>query len=142
MIRKYKEMLLYIVFGLTTTVVNWCVYACCCELLGITAGNAVAWAAAVVYAFVTNKLFVFGSKSFAPKVVAAEAVKFFSARALSGVLEVFLPTALVSVGLDQSLLGLEGGVAKALVSVFVIASNYVFSKWIVFAKGKAMDNDP
>lgn len=134
LVRKYKEVLLYLFFGVTTTAVNWCVYAVTHRLLGITAGNAVAWVVAVVYAFVTNKVFVFESKSFAPGRLLGEAAKFFSARALSGVVEVFAPGALMALGVDHALFGLEGGIAKALVSVLVIVANYVLSKWVVFAK--------
>ena len=49
-------------------------------------------------------------------------------------MEIGLPTGLFALGLDQSLLGLEGGVAKALVSVLVIVMNYVLSKLLVFGK--------
>ena len=47
-----------------------------------------------------------------------------------------LTAALMALGVDQTLFGLEGGIAKALVSVLVIAANYVLSKWVVFAKAE------
>ena len=136
LIRKYKEIILYLFFGVTTTAVNWLVYALMTAVLHVdmTLANAVAWAAAVLYAFVTNKLFVFESKSMAPKVLLAEGVKFFSARIASGAAEVFLPALMVAVGLNGDLFGLKGGVAKAVVSIVVIVMNYVLSKWLVFRK--------
>lgn len=133
-LKKYRHILLYLLFGVTTTAVNWCIYAATYDLLGMTGANAVAWLGAVAYAFVTNKLFVFESKSLQLKVWLAEGVKFLASRAFSGVVEVLLPTGLFAIGLDQALLGLPGGVAKALVSVVVIVMNYVLSKWVVFSK--------
>ena len=135
-IRKHKEIILYLFFGVTTTAVNWAVYALMTAALhaDMTLANAVAWVAAVVYAFITNKLFVFESKSLKPKVLLSEGVKFFSARIASGIVEILLPTLMVAVGLNGTLLGLEGGIAKAVVSIVVIVMNYILSKWLVFRK--------
>jgi putative flippase GtrA len=131
---KYRQILLYLFFGVTTTAVNWCIYGLLHGLLQLdmTLSNAFAWLGAVLYAFVTNKLFVFESKSMAGKVLLVEGVKFFASRALSGAFEILLPTALFAIGLNQPLFGLEGGIAKALVSVLVIVTNYVLSKFLVF----------
>ena len=134
LIKKYRHILLYLFFGVTTTAVNWCIYAVTHDFLGMTAANAVAWLGAVVYAFVTNKLFVFESKSMQVKVWLTEGAKFLASRVFSGVVEVLLPTGLFALGLNQSLFGLEGGIAKALVSLVVIVMNYVLSKFLVFSK--------
>ena len=136
LITKHKEILLYLFFGVTTTAVNWAVYALMTAALhaDMTLANAVAWVAAVVYAFITNKLFVFESKSMEPKVLLSEGVKFFSARIASGIVEILLPTAMVAIGLSGTLFGLEGGIAKAVVSIVVIVMNYLLSKWLVFRK--------
>lgn len=133
-LKKYRQILLYLFFGVTTTAVNWCIYAVTHGLLGMTGANAVAWLGAVAYAFVTNKLFVFESKT---GNWLAEGVKFFASRVFSGVVEVFLPTGLYAIGLEQSLFGIPGGVAKALVSVLVIVMNYVLSKFLVFRRENA-----
>lgn len=133
---KYKQIILYLFFGVTTTVVNWCIYVLLHNILhaDMTLSNAAAWLGAVLYAFITNKLFVFESKSLESKVLLQESVKFFGSRAFSGVMEILLPTALYAVGLKQVLFGVEGGVAKALVSVLVIVLNYIFGKFLVFGK--------
>lgn len=133
---KYKQIISYLFFGVTTTAVNWCIYTPLHDLLRLdmTLSNAVAWFGAVLYAFITNKLFVFESKSMEPKRLFPEFVKFFATRGFSGVFEILLPTALFAVGLNQPLLGIEGGIAKALVSVLVIVMNYVLSKFVVFRK--------
>lgn len=133
--QKYKQILAYLFFGVTTTLVNWCIYGLLQTLrLDMTLSNAIAWLGAVCYAFITNKLFVFESKSFAFPVLLREIVSFFASRVASGAVEVFLPTLLYALGLNQTLFGLTGGVAKALVSVLVIVMNYVLSKFLVFRK--------
>lgn len=128
---KYRQVGLYLFFGVTTTAVNWLIYTPLQGILGMTAANALAWLGAVLYAFVTNKLFVFESRGGA---WVQEGLKFFGARMFSGLLEIFLPTALFGLGLNMPLLTVEGGVAKALVSVLIIVLNYVTSKLFVFRK--------
>ena len=130
-IEKYRQVGLYLFFGVTTTAVNWLIYTPLQGILGMTAANALAWLGAVLYAFVTNKLFVFESRGGA---WVQEGLKFFGARMFSGLLEIFLPTALFGLGLNMPLLTVEGGVAKALVSVLIIVLNYVTSKLFVFRK--------
>ena len=130
-IEKYRQVGLYLFFGVTTTAVNWLIYTPLQGILGMTAANALAWLGAVLYAFVTNKLFVFESRGGA---WVQEGLKFFGARIFSGLLEIFLPTALFALGLKMPLLTVEGGVAKALVSVLIIVLNYVTSKLFVFRK--------
>ena len=127
---KYRQLALYLFFGVTTTAVNWLIYTPLQPLVGMTTANALAWLGAVSYAFVTNKLFVFDSRSW--KSWIGEGIKFFGARLLSGLFEIFLPTALFALGLDMPLFGIDGGVAKALVSLLIIVMNYVTSKFLVF----------
>lgn len=138
LIKKYKEPIMYLVFGVATTAVNWAVYTFALSAVtdSITAANAAAWTVAVLFAFVTNKLFVFESKKKKLSGVAAELVKFVSARFLTGCIEVFLPSLLVGMGLSAEIFGIKGAVAKVLTSIIVIVLNYVFSKIVVFGKQK------
>lgn len=133
---KYKELIHYLFFGGATTAVNWVVYGLLVELMGadITLSNALAWAAAVLFAFVTNKLFVFESKSFAPKVIFPEMATFLGSRVFSGLLEIWCPKLLMNAGLDQPLFGIDGFAAKLVVSIGVIVLNFVLSKLLVFRK--------
>lgn len=58
---KYKELLLYVFFGAGTTLVNFLAYALFQALLGerlYLLSNALAWIVAVVFAYITNKLWV------------------------------------------------------------------------------------
>ena len=60
---KNKEVIMYLIFGVLTTVVNWIVYSLTVNSLSMTVSNILAWFAAVIFAFFTNKLFVFESLS-------------------------------------------------------------------------------
>ena len=138
-----REILMYLIFGVLTTLVNYTAtillsrYVFTSQQSGqFTLCNAVAWAVSVLFAFFTNKLFVFESKSFAPAVFAKEFISFVAARALSGIIEIFMPELLMKAGLDQTLFGVKGMPAKLAVSIFVIIFNYVFSKLVSFRKKK------
>ena len=86
LIIKYKEIIIYVIFGGLTTVVNLSVFTLFNKLLGderylIT--NIVAWFAAVAFSYITNKIWVFESKSWNIKVLAKEILSFFAARVLT-----------------------------------------------------------
>ncbi len=132
--QKHREVIAYFLYGAFTSLVNVVLYAVFVPVLGITASNAIAWFGAVVFAFVTNKLFVFDRKCWAWRATLKEAGTFLGARILSGILEILLPTVLFYIGLDHDLFGIEGFLAKVIVSVVVIILNYVLSKKIVFRK--------
>lgn len=143
---KYKEIIMYLIFGVATTGVNWVVYSLLMKAVLVhapgsddvkmTVSNVIAWIAAVIFAFITNKLWVFESKSWVPKVAAREFVSFVVSRLATGVIEWFGPLLLFKIGLDQDLFGVKGFVAKIVCSVLVVILNYVFSKLLVFTKKK------
>lgn len=142
--QKYRSIIMYLVFGVATTLVNWFVYVPCTMLFGssptnfqLMLCNAVAWVAAVAFAYITNKLFVFESKCMEPAFLVAEIARFVGARLFSGLFEISLPSLLISLGLSHTVFGIEGAVAKAITSVVVIVMNYVLSRRIVFRKKKA-----
>ena len=130
MFEKYKELISYVFWGGATTVVNYCVYFLCTKLLMVNylVSNVLSWVAAVSFAFVVNKLFVFASKSWAVNIVFSELWKFVSARILSGVMETGI------LFLFVSLLKLPDAPVKIGASVLVIVINYVISKWLIFKK--------
>lgn len=130
LMRKYREVIVYLVFGVLTTVVNYLVYLPCYNLLYWSAAvsNGVAWVGAVTFAFLTNKPFVFQSHDWSWKTVYPELCKFVACRVGSGALEtVFL---LVTV----DMIGLDGNIMKLITSVLVIIINYIGSKLLVFRK--------
>lgn len=146
---KYKEMILYIVFGAITTLVDLVVFKICCLLFGTglyLVWNVVAWAAAVLTAFFTNKLWVFESKSFAPAVLRRELPTFVGARVASLLFaEVGLFVAVDLLGWGAwsfalSFITVDGhDVCKIVLQVVVLILNYIFSKLVIFKKEKDPD---
>lgn len=143
---KYKEPILYILFGGFTTVVNLAVFYLMNRAIGekfYLVNNIVAWLAAVIFAYITNKLWVFESKSLAAKTVLKELAEFFSARIFSlGVEEGGLWLFVDKLGFDNfsfSVFGFEVTgklIAKLVLAVIVVLLNYFFSKFIIFKKNK------
>ena len=136
---KNKEIIQYLIFGILTTVVSWGSYALFTKVLGIsTAGinipNVLSWILSVTFAYITNKLWVFESKSWALKICLPELTKFLAARLASGVLEIVGVPLLSFMGLNQSVFGVPDMWAKITTSVLVVIANYFFSKFIIFKK--------
>lgn len=127
---KYYDILVYLVFGVLTTVVNYLVYLPCYNLLGLSSSvsNVIAWAAAVAFAYVTNKPYVFHSHDWSMETVIPELTKFLGTRLGSGALE----TVILLVAVDW--LGMDGNIWKLLTSVLVVIINYIGSKLLVFRK--------
>lgn len=130
LIKKHWDIVSYLFFGVLTTLVDFLIYFPCFNLLGMSAlsSNALAWVAAVIFAFVTNKPFVFGSHDWSRKTVIPEAMKFIGSRLGSFLVQELI----LFVTVDW--IGCNGNVMKLLVSVLVIILNYVASKLLVFRK--------
>lgn len=133
MLKKYRSLISYGVFGVLTTVINIVVYALCYQKLGISnvVSNIAAWILAVLFAFVTNKLWVFESKSMELTVLVREAVSFFGCRLATGVLDL----AIMYVTVDR--LALNSTLMKCISNVIVIVVNYVASKLVIFKQKEA-----
>ena len=130
LIEKYYDILIYLVFGVLTTAVNYIVYLPCYNLLGFSAtiSNMIAWVVAVAFAYLTNKPFVFRSHDWSAKTVVPELTKFVGSRIFSGALE----TGIIFVTVDCLLW--NGNIMKLITSVLVVILNYVASKLLVFRK--------
>lgn len=133
---KYRELISYLIFGGLTTVISWVTYALFVGPVGMrpVAGNILSWVCAVTFAFVTNKLWVFNSKSWAWPGWVKEAAAFLAGRLFSGAVELGGLPLLMWLGLDQALFGIEGFAAKVTVSIVVIILNYILSKFLIFRK--------
>ncbi len=141
---KYKEMILYIFFGALTTLVDLVVYKLCTLVFGTQlylVWNVVAWAAAVMTAFFTNKLWVFESKSWAPAVLRRELPAFVGARVASLLIAeagLFIAIDLLGFGawsLALPFVTVNGhDICKILLQVIVLILNYIFSKLVIFKK--------
>ena len=130
LIEKHFDIVSYLFFGVLTTVVNYLVYLPCYNLLGISASvsNVIAWVVAVVFAYLTNKPWVFKSHDWSRQTVIPELTKFVGCRIGSGALE----TGIIFLTVD--LLCWNGNVMKLVTSVLVVVLNYIGSKLLVFKK--------
>ncbi len=146
---KYREIIMYLIFGVLTTLVAWVSYAIFTKVIpeisfaGITiahttSANVLSWICGVIFAYVTNKIWVFESKSWKPSVAFKELWQFVASRLITGFIEWFGLPLLIHIGFDYALFGVDGMLAKILVSVIVVILNYVFSKLLIF-KGNKKD---
>lgn len=155
------EVMSYLVFGLLTTAVNLLAYGVANRLAAATIlpenvpyqewilftiggvnfkwiqiSQAISWICAVVFAFITNKLFVFESRSFAPRVALPEFGTFIAARLFSFFVFEELAFGLLEGMFSRMQIGKSDWLAKIIVAVFVVVFNYVASKLVIFRKKK------
>ncbi|GHU80603.1 membrane protein [Clostridia bacterium] len=125
---KYKQPLVYLVFGGLTTVVNLLIYFLFAKLLNLdeVISNILAWIISVAFAYITNKIYVFKSPARTKKEILKEAGSFVSFRLLSGILDTGLFALAVKVFLWNDT------IVKLALQVIVIILNYIFSKLFVF----------
>ena len=130
--KKYKEIIMYLIFGGLTTLVNIVAYFILARLLNIetVASRIIALIVSILFAYITNKIFVFESKTNNKKDLLREMISFFACRALSGVMDV----AIMYVTVD--LWHFNDIIMKIISNIIVIIVNYVFSKLIIFKKKK------
>ena len=124
---QYKMPILYIVFGGLTTLVNIVVYFICYDIskLSNVVSTVIAWILSVIFAFITNKLYVFESKSGS---LLYEISTFFTCRLGTGILDVGIMYFTVDILKWNALL------MKIISNVIVIVLNYILSKVIIFKK--------
>ncbi len=127
---QYYDVIVYLIFGVLTTIVNYAVFLPLYNIVGcsIVISNAVAWVIAVLFAYLTNKPFVFRSHDWSSKTVIPELFKFVSCRVASGVME----TVILFITVDC--LSMNGNIWKLITQVLVVIANYVGSKLLVFRK--------
>ncbi len=140
-IRRRKEEISYLFFGVLTTIVNFSSFAILRACWGdewIHVVNVATFVIATLFAYVTNKLFVFESRSWAWNVVVKECGLFFASRISTFAIEalgLFLCVDILRVG-KYSVWIVDGTLAaKILLSFVAVLLNYFLSKFIVFYKG-------
>ena len=128
----YRELIVYIITGGITTLVNFAVFWLCKDLFGIhyAAANVLAWLAAVIAAFVMNKWIVFRDAQTDVRTVIVQFLGFAGLRVASGALE----TGLLVVFVEY--LHFSEDIVKLVVAVLVVILNYIFSKLLIFRKKK------
>ncbi|MGM0123811.1 hypothetical protein IGI37_001185 [Enterococcus sp. AZ194] len=128
--KGYLEIFMYVFFGGLTTVINFVVYFICRELFNIdfVISNTISWLLSVTFAFITNKIWVFHSKTDSAKALVIEFSKFVFYRLLSFGID------MGSMAVLLKWLNLNDYLAKIITQVLVIVSNYFFSKLFIFNK--------
>lgn len=135
---EHKEAMRYLLFGVLTTVVNIIVasvtyyvfFASFAEEIKVNLSTIIAIIAAWIFAYVTNKLYVFDSHNNSIQELMKEIISFISCRAITAIVEIVLMNLLVA-SLQFNYLAM-----KIIVSVIIIILNYIFSKLIIFKKGE------
>lgn len=138
-----RETFLYVVFGVLSILVNYSTFWILLKRLGNDYAlyiNSIAFIVATSFAFLTNKIFVFESRSFRLKTFFRELVLFFCARLFSFFcveqLGLLVSRDVLHVG-DYSLFGINGVmIAKVGLSGISTIVNYICSKFIIFRKKK------
>ena len=122
-----KHLTLYIIFGVLTTLVNISVYLFLTKICGVNylISNIIAWVLSVLFAYITNRRWVFESESHN---ILKEMSLFFSGRLFSGIVDTLLMFLFIDI------LFIDDFISKIIIQVIVIVLNYLFSKMIVFKK--------
>ena len=147
LLQKYREQIVYLIFGAGTTIVSYVVFWVFHRLLGddlVWLSTLISFLAAVAFAYPTNKIFVFQSRSWEPRFLWKELTAFLAARIVSFFIEevgMILGVQVLHLG-AYSLLGIDGAmICKIALSVIVVIANYFFSKFRVFKKRQAEPDD-
>ncbi len=127
-IKNNKEIINYIIFGILTTVINIFSYVSLTRLFfaDYKTATTIAWVMSVIFAFITNKLYVFQSKETNILVISRELGSFLLSRVLSYGLDIF--SMILFVGIMKA----DDLISKVLINILVIIFNYLASKFFVF----------
>lgn len=127
LMEKYRDVIPYLVFGILTTIVNIVAYWLCAHPLhlGIMVSTVIAWVLSVLFAYVTNRKWVFHSEA-AGAAIIREILSFYGARLATGLLDMLF------MFIFAERLGLNDTVIKICSNVVVVILNYIFSKFLIF----------
>lgn len=125
---RLMEITLYVFFGGLTTVVNFVAYFLARDFfnLNFVISNTISWISAVLFAFITNKIWVFKSKTETFIELIIEFSKFIFYRLLSFGIDMGSMFVFIKV------FHLSDFIAKLFTQIFIVISNYVFSKLFIF----------
>lgn len=128
LLRKYSELINYAFWGVFATVANIAAYYVSYDLCHISnvISTLIAWAVAVIVAFITNKLYVFHSRGTSMKENVKEFISFTGFRLISEIFDLGIMFFAVDV------MGWSALLWKVVANVIVVILNYFFSKFIIF----------
>lgn len=133
---KYRMQLMYLIFGVLTTLVNIVVYSGARWMdLTINVSYVLAWLLSVLFAYLTNRKWVFDSQTTGFGNIILEMIKFFLARLATGMLGYLILLFGVHVMHQNDMIW------NVIQNIFVIVSNYVLSKLVIFKLKEKIKND-
>lgn len=136
--REHQEGMRYLVFGALTTIVNILTYSLFSALilknienesLRVNICEIIAFIVGVIFAYITNKLYVFNSKTKGFKDLAREITSFFGCRVFTEIISILMMNAAVWLSINDILM-------KVISNIVVIILNFVFSKILIFKNKK------
>ena len=129
---KYKEIINYLIVGVLTTLVSLTIYYISVftflnpdNAIQLQIANIISWIAGVIFAYITNRKFVFESKE---KNKVKEAGKFVTSRIITLIMDMLI------MYFGVTLLLFNDKIVKLVSQIIIIISNYIFSKLFVFRK--------
>lgn len=132
LLKKYEEIIRYLVIGVLTTIVSLVTYYICVGTfldanngIQLQIANVLSWIVSVAFAYVTNRIFVFKSHS---KNILREIITFTGSRVVTLLMDMLIMFLFVTV------LHFSDGIFKIISQIVVIIANYIFSKLFVFNK--------
>lgn len=134
---KYKDIIPYAFWGVCTTVVNTAAYWIAADLLKIPVvpSAVIAWFVAVLFAYLTNRKWVFHSQAVTQKEILKELIAFFGCRVATGVADWLCMFVFVD------LLHFDDIFIKVAANVLVILLNYIASKWLIFKPKQSLEKE-
>ncbi|MFC6170709.1 GtrA family protein [Loigolactobacillus jiayinensis] len=124
--KKYQAIIAYLFFGGLTTLINIGVFAILNPFMNYQVANVSAWFISVLFAYITNKLWVFSSKTAGFSEFVKEISSFFFFRILSLIMDILI------MWVGVSLLHANPLLTKIVDNVVVVVANYFFSKLFIF----------
>ena len=130
LLEKYRDVIPYLFFGVCTTLVNVIVYWACAHILSLNTmvSTVLAWILAVLFAYITNRKWVFYSEAVTFGEITKEVVSFFGCRLATGVVD------WACMWIFVELLGFNDVIIKITTNILVIILNYIASKLVIFRK--------
>ncbi|WP_255342823.1 GtrA family protein [Oribacterium sp. FC2011] len=130
---QYKDVIPYLFFGVCTTLVNTATYWVCAHvfILNTMVSTTIAWILAVLFAYFTNRKWVFHSESKTLKMVLREVISFFGCRIATGAVDWICMFIFVQV------FALKDVLVKLSTNILVIILNYIASRLIIFKKSSS-----
>lgn len=127
---KYETIILYLIFGVLTTIISILIYALCTRLLkmGYYSSNIISWIGSVTFAFFTNRKIVFSSNANA----LIKKIKEFFLFYVSRIFTLLFESLILYLGI--TLLQINDLIVKIIANIIVIILNYVLSKFFIFKK--------